>query len=381
MKNLVLFDDAGHLNLYPLTMARSTAELRWGILTLKEKWEQWSGAHIAVKTAAYLQGLYAPVLEGMEWFANARLTPSEDIVDLLYSLKPNEGITWNNVVMLYRNEPQNLREWPLKTPPVVLEQVWDIFVQNGAQILADFTLLNQGQKPAIAHQSNTLFGSHPIFIHSTARVLCSTLNSEEGPIYVGPHAEIQEGCNVRGPFALGDYATLKMGAKVYPGTTVGPHCKVGGEVNNSVIMGYSNKAHDGFLGNAVIGYWCNLGADTNNSNLKNNYAEVKIWNYNAQKFVNTGLQFCGLIMGDHSKSGINTMFNTGTVVGFSSNIFGSGFPRNYIPSFSWGGAAGMSVYALNKALETAQKVYARRNQALSEQEISIFEYLFKLEQG
>jgi UDP-N-acetylglucosamine diphosphorylase/glucosamine-1-phosphate N-acetyltransferase len=221
-------------------------------------------------------------------------------------------------------------------------------------------------------------GKENIFLEPGAKIECATLNASTGPIYIGKDAEIMEGALIRGPFALCEHATLKMGTKIYGPTTIGPHSKVGGEVNNSVIFGYSNKAHDGFLGNSVIGEWCNLGADTNNSNLKNNYIEVKLWDYASGRFIPTGLQFCGLIMGDHSKSGINTMFNTGTVVGVSANIFGSGFPRNYIPSFSWGGAQGYITYHIDKALEVASQVMKRRDIKLDEIEQDILKHIFEI---
>ena len=217
-----------------------------------------------------------------------------------------------------------------------------------------------------------------IFLEEGAKLTFCTLNASTGPIYIGKDAEIMEGCIVRGALAMCDNSVLKLGAKIYGATTIGPHSKVGGEVNNSVLMGYSNKGHDGFLGNSVLGEWCNLGADTNNSNLKNNYAEVRLWDYNTGRFAKTGLQFCGLMMGDHSKCGINTMFNTGTVVGVSANIFGSGFPRNFIPSFSWGGASGFTVYKTNKVFEVANEVMKRRKISFDDIEKRILENVYEL---
>jgi len=221
-------------------------------------------------------------------------------------------------------------------------------------------------------------GVEHIFVEEGAKVECAILNASTGPIYIGKDAEIMEGAIVRGPLALCEHAALKMGAKIYGPTTIGPHSKVGGEVNNSVIIGYSNKGHDGFLGNSVLGEWCNIGADSNNSNLKNNYAEVKLWNYPQERFVNTGLTFCGLIMGDHSKCGINTMFNTGTVVGVNANIFGSGFPRNFVASFSWGGAAGFTTYKTADAFEVAARVFDRRGMVFNETEQEILQHVFEI---
>src|SRR5690606_7840722 len=247
----------------------------------------------------------------------------------------------------------------------------DIFSKNTLAIQADFDLLTKGRQSAAIPDSVFCINRKNIFVEEGARLNFASLNASDGPIYIGKNAEIMEGCTIRGPFALCDSSTLKMQTKIYGGTSIGPHSKVGGEVNNSVIFGYSNKAHDGFLGNSVIGEWCNLGADTNNSNLKNNYAEVKLWDYEKEGFANTGLQFCGLMMGDHSKCGINTMFNTGTVVGVSANIFGSGFPRNFIPSFSWGGSGGFTTYNTEKAFEVAKVVMSRRNIEFSDLDAKI----------
>ena len=238
-------------------------------------------------------------------------------------------------------------------------------------------MLTKRRKSKSLNETNTLVGDN-IFVEKGAKVSCSILNAENGPIYIGKNAEVMEGSIIRGPFAMCENSVLKMGAKIYGATTLGPYCKVGGEVNNSMFFGYSSKAHDGFLGNSVIGEWCNLGADTNNSNLKNNYAEVKLWNYEMERFKKTGLQFCGLIMGDHSKCGINTMFNTGTVVGVSANIFGSGFPRNFIPSFSWGGAIGFSIHNKNKFFETAKKVFKRRSLMLDNTEQNLLDNVYSM---
>src|SRR6185312_15433765 len=237
--------------------------------------------------------------------------------------------------------------------------------------------LTKGKKSAKVSATNTLIGKK-IFIEKGAKLECAVLNSTSGPIYIGKNAEVMEGAIIKGPFSLGEESTIKAGAKIYGPTTVGPHSKVGGEVNNSVVFGYSNKAHDGFLGNSVIGEWCNLGADTNNSNLKNNYSEVKLWDYAEEKPVSTGLTFCGLIMGDHSKCGINTMFNTGTVVGVSANIYGGNFPPKFVPSFSWGGADGFVTYDIGKALETAERVYERRHKEFNKTEKDIFKEVFSL---
>ena len=253
-----------------------------------------------------------------------------------------------------------------------IENVWDIFSKNGEALKADFDLLTKGRKSQVISKSNTIVGKRNlVFLEKGAKAEAAIFNTNSGPIYIGKNAEVMEGSVVRGPFALCDDSTLKLACKVYGPTTIGPHSNVGGEVNNSVIFGFSNKEHDGFLGNSVIGEWCNLGADTTNSNLKNNYGEVKIFSYESNGTKNTGLQFCGLIMGDHSKCGINTMFNTGTVVGVGANIFGGGFPPTHIPSFVWGGAEGFDTYRLEKLFETANRVYARRHLTLEAAEKKI----------
>jgi UDP-N-acetylglucosamine diphosphorylase/glucosamine-1-phosphate N-acetyltransferase len=265
----------------------------------------------------------------------------------------------------------------LKGEPFRISNTWDIFSKNAAAIAADFKLLTEDRTSSPISSSNYVKNSENIFLEPGAVVENASLNAADGPIYIAANAEIMEGCLVRGPFSLGENSALKMGAKIYGATTVGPYSKVGGEVNNSVIFGYTNKGHDGFLGNSVLGEWCNLGADTNNSNLKNNYAEVRLWDYETEGFARTGLQFCGLMMGDHSKCGINTMFNTGTVIGVSSNIFGSGFPRNFVPSFSWGGSAGITTYKTTKAYEVADMVMSRRGLEFSEEDKAILDYVFE----
>ena len=376
---LILKDDEGIIDLQPLTLSRSCADIRWGIWTIKEKWECLTGEAVGVLSYPHLQGLYAPIAADADGlYVNSRLLPTPELLDKIRQLEAGEMLVYGDVVLASNcsNGKQQVTKTEWTKPVDILGHPWEIFEHNAREIRRDFERITNGRTSQKLDESNRVIGSHPVFLEDGAKVMCSIINTTEGPVYIGKDAEIQEGCMVRGPFSLGEYSQLKMGARIYTGTTIGPHCKIGGEVNNSVIFGYSNKAHEGFLGNSVIGTWCNLGADTNNSNLKNNYDLVKIWSYRSQRFISTGLQFCGLIMGDHSKTGINTMLNTGTVVGFSCNIFGSGFPRNFIPSFTWGGASGSTTYELNKALQTAERVYERRQLRLSEAEKSIFEYLF-----
>jgi UDP-N-acetylglucosamine diphosphorylase/glucosamine-1-phosphate N-acetyltransferase len=382
--NYILFDGENRDALLPFTYTRPVADLRIGILTIREKWELSLGATTTTVTEDYLSDKYPMVEMEKNVMINASYTPSEVLVNQIKNLKENQAVfDGDTMVAFFSLEDQEidietLEVFQLEGILLKVETTWDIFSKNGAAIKADFDLITKNRTSAPIPEKTVAFNSEAIFIEEGAKLPLCVLNATDGPIYIGKNAEIMEGSMVRGPFALCEESTLKMGTKIYGSTTVGPHSKVGGEVNNSVFFGYSNKGHDGFLGNSVIGEWCNLGADTNNSNLKNNYAEVRLWSYETENFAKTGLQFCGLMMGDHSKCGINTMFNTGTVVGVSANIFGSGFPRNFVPSFSWGGAKGFTTYLTSKAFEVAQVVMLRRGIELSKQESAILEHVFEL---
>ncbi|MGQ0827148.1 MAG: GlmU family protein [Bacteroidota bacterium] len=387
--NYILFDDNTRINLLPLTFTRPVADIRIGILTIREKWEKMLGVKTSSKTEGYLSKKYPVefmIGDDNVWI-NGSVCPNSELIKEIKALKSGQALLSKNVLLAINTG--NSKEFNAKTDDNVtqlqshaqvlrVENPWDIFSKNGEAIISDFQLITAGRKSLVLSSTNKVIGAENIFIEEGAKVECAILNASTGPIYIGRDAEIMEGAIVRGPFALGEHSALKLGAKIYGPTTIGPHCKVGGEVNNSVIFGYSNKAHDGFLGNSVLGEWCNIGADSNNSNLKNNYAEVKLWNYEKERFINTGLTFCGLIMGDHSKCGINTMFNTGTVVGINANIFGSGFPRNFVPSFSWGGAAGFTTYKMKDAFEVASRVFERRNLVFDEREQQILTHVFEL---
>jgi UDP-N-acetylglucosamine diphosphorylase/glucosamine-1-phosphate N-acetyltransferase len=376
--NVILFD-SNRSNFYPLSYTRPISEFRIGILTIKEKWTHYY-KNISTKTEDYLVSKYPIRKQKENLWIDASVLPSKELKTELDSLRNGEVLESNGKIIAFKNLNYSFKNLnKINTSILVhsIENIWDIFSDNGREIEADFKLLTKARKSQKISNTNTVIGKH-IFIEKGAKISCSILNAENGPIYIGKNTEIMEGAIIRGPFAMGENAVLKMGSKIYGPTTLGPHCKVGGEVNNSVFFGYSSKAHDGFLGNSVIGEWCNLGADTNNSNLKNNYAEVKLWNYEMERFKKTGLQFCGLIMGDHSKCGINTMFNTGTVVGVSANIFGSGFPRNFVPSFSWGGASGFQVYKLPKVFEVASKVFERRKLDFDENEQNILSEVYDM---
>jgi UDP-N-acetylglucosamine diphosphorylase/glucosamine-1-phosphate N-acetyltransferase len=315
---------------------------------------------------------------------NASFLPSESLVDIVKNLQKNEAIFQDNEIVAFytikEQEEVNFDTYKIiqfDNKLIHLNHSWDIFYNNEDALKADFKLLTKGRKSASIPDSVHCTNKEQIFLEENVDISICVLNASKGPIYIGQNTEVMEGCMIRGPFAMGEYSVVKMGAKIYGATTLGPKSKVGGEVNNVILSGYCSKGHEGYLGNAVIGEWCNIGADTNNSNLKNTYAEVKMWEYNEERFVKTGLQFCGLIMGDHSKCGINTMFNTGTVIGYSTNIYGSNIPRNFIPSFSWGGAAGFKTYNLDKAMETSDLVMTRKNEKFTSQDQKIMEYIFE----
>ncbi|MCK5171545.1 MAG: GlmU family protein [Bacteroidales bacterium] len=386
--NYILFDDKSWDNLLPLTFTRPVCEVRSGILTIKEKWEKHLNVKMSYFTQEYLQIKYKLNIEQENILINGSVIPNSRLLNDLENLNLNEALVKNGKIIAVKLEQKSVSSFnysdlnkynkkDYKEDIIEITWPWDIFRLNGENIKSDFELLTKGRKSEKLSTTNNVLGAENIFIEEGAKIEFATLNANTGPIYIGNDTEIMENSVIRGPFALCDHSVLKISAKIYGPTTIGPHSKVGGEVNNSVIFGYSNKAHDGFLGNSVIGEWCNLGADTNNSNLKNNYAEVRVWNYETGRFIQTGLQFCGLIMGDHSKCAINTMFNTGTVVGVNANIFGEGFPRNFVSSFSWGGAHGFTVYGINKAFEVAEKVMERRNIKLDETEKNILKEIFE----
>jgi UDP-N-acetylglucosamine diphosphorylase/glucosamine-1-phosphate N-acetyltransferase len=381
--NYILFDGTARRQLLPFTFTRPVADIRVGILTIREKWERVLGFTTSTVTEDYLSHKWPLVEMDENIMINASFLPTPELVAQIESLEQDQAIfSDEEVVAFYSLEDQEVdfskyTQLELEGEAFRITNTWDIFSKNREAIIADFELLTSNRESQPIPSSNNVLGADNIFLEEGAKVEFATLNASTGPIYIGADAEIMEGSLVRGPFAICEGAVLKLGAKIYGPTTVGPFSKVGGEVNNSVIFGYSNKGHDGFLGNSVLGEWCNLGADTNTSNLKNNYAEVRLWDYDTEKFAPTGLQFCGLMMGDHSKCGINTMFNTGTVVGVSANIFGSGFPRNFIPSFSWGGSAGTTTYKTSKAFEVAEEVMKRRNLDFTNDDREILEYVFE----
>ncbi|CAM3900536.1 GlmU family protein [Flavobacterium branchiophilum] len=381
--NYILFDGTARNALLPFTFTRPVADIRIGILTIREKWEAYLGSTTTTVTEDYLTEKYAMVEMDQNVMINAAVLPNDSLVQMIQDLKPNQAIFKNEDCIAFftenHQEEVDFEDYAIlefENELLMLEHTYDIFTKNDQALRADFNLLTSDRVSQPIPESVQVLGAEAVFIEPGAQLEFVTLNATTGPIYIGKNTEIMEGSLIRGPFALCEGAVVKMGAKIYGATTIGPECRVGGEVNNAVLFGYSNKGHDGFLGNSVIGEWCNLGADTNNSNLKNNYGEVKLWNYETATFEPTGLQFCGLMMGDHSKCAINTMFNTGTVVGVCANVFGGGFPRNWIPSFTWGGVSSSTTYEVQKAVEVASIVMSRRNVAFTAIDQSILETVF-----
>ncbi|SHL52308.1 UDP-N-acetylglucosamine diphosphorylase/glucosamine-1-phosphate N-acetyltransferase [Chishuiella changwenlii] len=379
--NIVLFDGEEWEHLLPLTFTKPVASLRMGILSFTERWEKILNEKVSFKTQNYLEEKFPIQLQTENIFINPSYLPTEELINTIKNLQLNQTILHQDKIVAVKTDHNN----PTITEQVIhienlihIQNSWDLFTYNFQAIEFDFELLTKDRVSQPISETNRVLHPERIFLEEGAKVEFSILNASEGPIYIGKDAEIMEGSMVRGGLALCEHAKINMGAKIYSGCTVGPYCKVGGELNNAILMAYSNKGHDGFLGNAVIGEWCNLGADTNNSNLKNNYAEVKLWSYKDRRFVKTGLQFCGLIMGDYAKSAINTQFNTGTVVGICANIFQSGFPPNLIKHYSWGGNSDAPVFNLDRAYEAAEKMMERRKIALTSVDKKILEHIFNL---
>ncbi|MBB6272209.1 UDP-N-acetylglucosamine diphosphorylase/glucosamine-1-phosphate N-acetyltransferase [Pedobacter cryoconitis] len=383
--NINLFDDHSALSLRPLTFTRPVADLRIGILTIAEKWEKYSSAAVGFCTSGYLAVKYK-IRPDADTYINGSICPDLHLFDAIAALQSGEVLSQDTIIIAYKVNPGellSLAEGALLRPvhysgtftQIVFPE--DIFKNNDVQLRADFVLLTKGRVSAKLSATNTVLGDQ-IFLEEGVEAECATFNTLTGPVYLGKNSQVWEGSHIRGSFSLGEGSRVKMGSKIYGQTTVGPFSTVGGELNNAVIWGYSSKGHEGYLGNSVMGQWCNIGADSNNSNLKNNYAEVKLWDYEQLSFRKTGLQFCGLIMADHVKCGINTMFNTGTVAGVSANVFGSGYPRNFIPDFAWGGPQGFDVYALEKMFATTEKVFERKNVEFNQIEKDILASIFEL---
>lgn len=371
---ILLHDNGLHLRFAPLTLTRPVGDLRMGIFTNSERWKHLvPNAEVFFETEAYLSKQF-PACEMPDLVLNSSIIPSAAIATKILDLKSDERLLAGSEWIAYKGNGSISVECPIEF--LQIENRWDLYQKNGIALANDFEIITKGRKSQTLSVSNTLIGdASQLFIEEGAVVEASILNTKTGPIYIGKNAEIMEGSVVRGPLAMCESSGLKLATKIYGPTTLGPHCKVGGEVNNVVFQAYSNKGHDGFLGNALIGEWCNLGADTNCSNLKNNYGMVSTYSYESQKEEKTNVQFMGLTMGDHSKCGINTMFNTATVVGVSSNIYGAGFPNKFIKSFQWGGAEEMVDFRFDKAIEVANNMMERRGLQLTEGELSILKQI------
>ncbi|MVN22341.1 putative sugar nucleotidyl transferase [Mucilaginibacter arboris] len=384
---IILFDGAEQQTLLPLMFTRPVADLRIGILTIAEKWQKYLNQPISFLTQPYLQEKFPLTIADENLLINGSVCPDEALVDAVTYLQEGEVLKQNSFLIAAKVSSGDVKTWQaviasfkaINYTPEFVRLVFpeDIFRLNETELRKDFAFLTKGKTSASISNTNTILGN-AFFAEEGAAAECATFNTRLGPIYLSKTSEVFEGANIRGSFFLGECSQVKMGAKIYGATTVGPHCTIGGEVKNAVIWGYSSKGHEGYLGNSVLGEWCNIGADSNNSNLKNTYAEVKLWDYPTQKLRGTGLQFCGLIMADHAKCGINTMFNTGTVAGVNSNIFGAGYPQKFIPDFSWGGIEDTEIYAINKALETAKRVFERKNREFNETEANILKHIFEL---
>ncbi|WP_419702055.1 putative sugar nucleotidyl transferase [Mucilaginibacter sp. NFX135] len=386
--SIILFDDNARQTLLPLTYTRPVADLRIGILTIAEKWAKHLNTDHSFHTADYLQAKYPAKIGANNLFINGAVCPDESLLEAIDKLQTGEALKYNDQLLAVKLNQTNAGSFDpeakfdsiVNYPSlfVAIRYPEDIFRKNDIELRKDFQLLTKGRTSTTISATNVIIGND-FFAEEGAVAECSTFNTTNGPIYLSNNTEVWEGTHIRGAFAICEHSQVKMGTKIYGATTVGPYSRVGGEINNAVIWGYSSKGHEGYLGNSVLGEWCNIGADSNNSNLKNNYAEVKLWDYTTKGFRKTGLQFCGLIMADHAKCGINTMFNTGSVVGVGVNVFGAGFPHNFIPDFSWGGAAGLEVYELNKMLETAQKVFERReHRQFNQMEKDLLKRIFEL---
>ncbi len=387
--NYILFDNESWQNFLPLTFTRPISEIRLGILKISEKWTKYLNQDLSYMTQDYLSTKYPTKVTDKNILINACVLPNKSLLKAIQSLSEGQILVHDGILIAALVDQEKLASFDVSHPEftekinfdaelIRIEKTYDIFQLNDQALRDDFELLTAGRKSQAISKTVNVLGKENIFLEEGAKVEFATLNANEGPIYIGKDAEIMEGSLVRGPLAMCEHSALKMGAKVYGATTLGPYCKSGGELSNVVFLGYANKAHDGFLGNAVIGEWCNIGADTNNSNLKNNYSEVKLWNYKSNRFDKTGLQFCGTIMGDHSKCGINTMLNTGTVIGVSANVYGAGFPRNFIPSFSMGGNHGFQEYRIKAACEVAQLVMSRRGLEFDKIEEDILNHVFEM---
>lgn len=391
MRNIILFDDESREKMLPLSYTRPVAELRTGIYTIRERWEKLLNGKASYITSEYLSAKYPMSFDDDNIVINGAVMPNDRLVRLIEQLDPNEALMKDGDLIAARLNRAQFEHLLLNesideiagieledTPYIHLAYPWDLFLSLRTTIEYDYQLITRGRTSQKIPAHNQVMAPDNIFLDEGAIVNGAILNAQSGPIYIGKNAHIMEGSVIRGPVTIGNGSIIKMGAKIYGPTAIGPGCKIGGEVKEVVVLGHSNKAHDGFLGNSIIGEWCNLGAGTSVSNLKNNYSNVRMWDFTEKEMRDTGLLYLGMVMGDHSKAGINSMFNTGTSIGVASNIFGAGYPPKFIPSFSWGGAEGFTTHRIEDALTTAKKVVARRNTDLTSEDESIMREVFEL---
>ena len=390
MRNLLVFDDDIRGHLLPLTFTRPVADLRLGILTIKEKWEQWLQGTASYVTQDYLASRFPMKVADENWLINASVLPTPELSNMIADLDLNEALLADGDLiatkldrkalkdLLQEKDIDQIKGYEIESSELRrIKQLANLTKLNEQELKSDYELITHGRKSQPVPSHVQVIGRSQIFIEENAQIGHCILNATDGPIYIGKSSIIEDGAIIQGNVSVGEFSKVKMAARISGATTIGPVCTAGGEISRCIFIGYSNKGHDGFLGDSVLGEWCNLGADTNNSNLKNNYTEVRLWNYVHEKFSPTGQQFVGLMMGDHSKCGINTMFNTGTIVGVYANIYGAGYQRNFIPSYSWGGTQGLKTYAYNKAMEVAKVVMARRNKELEPLEANVLQHVFE----
>lgn len=388
--NLVFFDDVQSEHLLPLTYTRPACELCVGMLRIKEKWALDLGTEASDQTfRSYLSIRYPSLAKDDNLFINGACLPDDFAIELTQKLPAEHFIAQSGRVIMCKTTAATLETNPEMLRSLGLTEInearpfrlinfpEDLFVRNAEEINNDLVRKKRSHHLTNASSTNRTIAPEHIYLEAGAQVEHAYLNATDGPIYLSAGSLVMEGAMIRGPFYLGPHSEVKMGSKIYGATSIGPHCKVGGEITNSILLGYSNKGHEGFMGQSIIGHWCNWGADTNNSNLKNNYETVKLWDEHLGRFRQTGLQFAGLVMGDHAKTGINTMLNTGTVIGVGANVFGAGYPRNFLPSFCWGGAQGLETFRFDKFSQTAGRVMERRKLAFDEAEERIMKAVFE----
>jgi UDP-N-acetylglucosamine diphosphorylase/glucosamine-1-phosphate N-acetyltransferase len=376
-------------NLHPFTLTRQIQDIRVGILTIREKWERLLGLSSFDKKEDDYKDLDRSVNidetvgDDVCFIIHGNLLPNDELVKATGKLKDGEFITagGSSGIIFRVTKKQIEKKYKIKvtkaaavkSPVQTICYPWDIFQLNDWAIRQDFELLTKKRKSQPISKTNRVIKPSQVFIEKGAKMEHCIINASTGPVYIGKNAEVMEGCIIRGPFAMGEGACLKMGSKVYGATTLGPRCVVGGEIKNSVLFGYSNKAHDGYLGDSVIGEWCNLGAGTTNSNLKNNASAVKVWTPSGE--MNAGNK-CGVMMGDYSKTAVNTAINTGTVVGVCCNVFGTGLTPKYIPSFSWG-SEGIKRYEFEKVFPDIEDWKQLKGETMNENEKTILKYVFE----